>query len=145
MWMHLHDRTLKLWIYCSSYRMLNWRNSVLQWDTWYVKIKNAIEAYFVAKSHAHDDNDDGKDDIKEEYDDNAEVNKPIKRVDNAFVMFLGFAKYTIASYYKNLNDIHLDERCLRKPFVDQFGYRFESNEYKEKAWTKAKGFRWIRS
>eukprot|EP01083_Nonionella_stella_P189185 699040_1 len=53
MWMHLHDRTLKLWIYCSSYRMLNWRNSVLQWDTWYVKIKNAIEAYFVAKSHAH--------------------------------------------------------------------------------------------
>eukprot|EP01083_Nonionella_stella_P249363 862360_1 len=110
-----------------------------------VKIKNAIEAYFVAKSHAHDDDDDGKDDIKEEYDDNAEANKPIKRVDNGFVMFLGFAKYTIASSYKNLNDIHLDERCLRETFVDQFGYRFESNEYKDKTWTKAEALRWIRS
>eukprot|EP01083_Nonionella_stella_P182966 659842_1 len=108
------------------------------------QITKAIEAYFVAKSHAHDDDDDGKDDTKEEYDDTAEANKPIKRVDNAFVMFLGFAKYTIASY-KNLNDIHLDERCLRETFVDQFGYRFESNEYKDKTWTKAEALRWIRS
>eukprot|EP01083_Nonionella_stella_P249364 862367_1 len=73
-----------------------------------------------------------------------EANKPIKRADNPLTMFFGVETY-LGKMYKNLNDIHDDERRLRHTFEEELGYQFESNEYKDKIWTKADIVQWIRS
>eukprot|EP01083_Nonionella_stella_P136096 413947_1 len=73
-----------------------------------------------------------------------EANKPIKRADNPLTMFFGIETY-LGKMYKNLNDIHDDERRLRHTFEEELGYQFESNEYKDKIWTRADAIQWIRS
>eukprot|EP01083_Nonionella_stella_P144073 449108_1 len=80
-----------------------------------------------------------------DYNSNIAAGK-VKLADNAFVMFLGYSMYTGTSF-KDLNDIHEDEWCFREIFEDQFGYHFESNEYKNKSciWTSAAALEWIRS
>eukprot|EP01083_Nonionella_stella_P056639 149028_1 len=96
----------------------------------------------------NDDHDDSKtdveDEMKAESNHHTGPNESIKRVDDGLTLFLGFSKY-IHDMYKDLNDIHEDERCLRKTFEDQLGYRFESNAYNDRLWTKADALRWIRS
>eukprot|EP01083_Nonionella_stella_P175135 608996_1 len=59
-------------------------------------------------------------------------------------MFFGVAKY-ISKLYKDLDDIDDDERHFRNTFAKQYGYRFVSNAYKNRTWTRDQALAWIRS
>eukprot|EP01083_Nonionella_stella_P293135 996869_1 len=67
--------------------------------------------------------------------------KPVKRVDNALVIFFGIAMYQHETY-PDLEDINEDELYFRDTFEDKFRYRFIANEY-NKHWNKSDVENWI--
>eukprot|EP01083_Nonionella_stella_P306561 1074115_1 len=79
-----------------------------------------------------------------EYNNRIDLNKAVTRVDNGVAMFFGVAKY-ISKLYKDLGDIDDDERHFRNTFAKEYGYRFVSNAYKNRTWTRDQALAWIQS